>query len=164
MEEYPYCSTDFPRGIGFYPTLLWNISQSLIAFCPTTPHLTTSPNTPPRLSPSFCAALAPNTTLYQTASIWLRLTTWKLPLLQLVSQTSKPPLGFKVEVFVIVRLVGDPVGTVWSLLRKVEGVAVRAREWKGEDGLGGEKWKEWALMVASFDEWGWGLGGMRRRS
>ena len=38
---------------------------------------------------------------YDELGIWSRMTTWKLPLVQVVASFPRPPLGFKAEVFVI---------------------------------------------------------------
>ena len=62
--------------------------------------------------------------------IWVRLTTWKFPLLQLVAQFARPPLGFAEEAFTMAHLLGDPIDTINNLLQKLSSCQRRARIWK----------------------------------
>lgn len=59
-----------------------------------------------------------------------RLTIWKVPLLQLISLFPRPPLDFWTEVFVLVHLVGDPIGKIRSLIIKISKCQVMTKEWR----------------------------------
>src|SRR5436190_22946547 len=58
--------------------------------------------------------------LYPTRDILTRLMTWKAPLVQLIFQFPRPPLGASVGFFTIFHLVGDPIDTIASLLYTLE--------------------------------------------
>src|SRR3954447_16575740 len=77
--------------------------------------------------------------------MWGRLTMWKLPLLQLLSQFSRPPLGFMAELFAITHFIGDPIDTIWSLLHKLAHCKSRAELWK-LDGRPENEWKALTLI------------------
>ena len=62
--------------------------------------------------------------------IWACLTNWKFPLLQLVAQFPRPPLGLGAQAFVIAHLLGDPVDTIRNLLRKLATCQRRAKKWE----------------------------------
>ncbi|PVH84377.1 hypothetical protein DL98DRAFT_651609 [Cadophora sp. DSE1049] len=104
--------------------------------------------------------------------IWSRLTTWKFPLLQLVSVFPRPPLNFRTEFFVLSHLMGDPISTISNLLLKIASCQSRASFWKDRfteasyrglivDGHGNDQqaeialvWKSLAAIIDSYDEWG----------
>ena len=67
--------------------------------------------------------------------IWVRLTTWKFPLLQLVAQFARPPLGFAEEAFTMAHLLGDPIDTINNLLQKLSDCQRRAQRWRNIDPL-----------------------------
>lgn len=76
-------------------------------------------------------------------SMWFaRLTIWKVPLLQLISLFPRPPLDFWTEVFVLVHLVGDPIGTTRSLIIKISKCQVMTKEWRRlleDEGIGDQE-------------------------
>ncbi|KAL8243711.1 hypothetical protein R6Q59_009969 [Mikania micrantha] len=172
------CNGTLPNcqnSVGFdFPTL-WIITSRYASQCPNGPLLfagsvdASGPtNIHIALTNAACEAMAGSTwKKYPGADIWARLTTWKFPLFQLVANSPRPPLGFVVEAFTVTHFLGDPIGTISDVLRKIEGTQTRAVFWKGRLKrelivLGNEPttseqrrlWKSLALIVDSFDEWG----------
>jgi hypothetical protein len=102
-------------------------------------------------------------TPYPIADIWNRIVVWKLPLLQLLSQFPRPPLGPWVETGVMLHLLGDPIDSVASMfvtLATCQKRALRAKTLCTETGTGPEHpahtraWKELAIILVSYDECG----------
>lgn len=67
--------------------------------------------------------------------MWSRLTTWKAPLIQLIATFPKPPLGYLVEIFVILHLISDPIGSIEDLLYKLECCQGRMIYWRHQVSL-----------------------------
>ena len=111
-----------------------------------------------------CAAIAGLAwTYYPGVDTWTRLTTWKFPLLQLVASFPRPPLSLKVNCFVILHLLGDPIDTIKSLLAKMSSCQRTAEYWRSECENILEKrvendedrdWKALALLTDAYGEWG----------
>ncbi len=160
--------------IGFQFDEMWSITQRIQRYCPSDPRLYlggSGPATPKNaaLTGRACKAIAGETWQYYPAdNIWERLTTWKFPLLQLVASSPRPPLGFAVESFAIVHLLGDPVGTIKDLLRVISNCQQRANFWRAELdrhrsnrlqstlAQANHAWKAFSIISISFDEWGKG--------
>ena len=155
-------------GDHFNFTSLWTYTQQILQSCANDARLfkvngglPTAQNV--SLNHAGCVAIAgAGWTPYPGADIWLRLTTWKFPLLQLVGLFPRPPLSFSAECFVIVHLLGDPIDTVWHLLHKLEVCQSRAEYWRGQYKtsfavLLGDKsdreWKALTLIEDGYDEW-----------
>ncbi len=102
--------------------------------------------------------------------------TWKLPLITLLFQFARPPFAARLwsntNVFMLMRLVGNPIGTIASLLatlavcqRRVKVIkdhlgSIHARLRKqnpaGAVELGRTTetlWKAFGLIYISYDEW-----------
>ena len=147
---------------------LWKYTQSIQQACANDSRLfqfhggSTSPRNA-SLTQASCAAIAGSDwKYYPGADIWARLTTWKFPLLQLVASFPRPPLSFRVECFVIVHLLGDPIDTVQNLLAKMSSCQNIAKEWMADsDNLMGQpvgededqNWKALALITDAYGEW-----------
>lgn len=160
--------------VGFDFDTLWNITQRIQQYCPTDARLWLKNNIPATpenaaLTGEACKAFAgPSWKAYPAADIWVRLTTWKFPLLQLVASSPRPPLGFKVEGFVILHLLGDPVGTIKDLLHVISNCQRRADFWRTylarryphKQHLSSiqvdRAWKAFTIIAISYDEWGRG--------
>src|SRR2546423_8654290 len=114
-----------PDGFDFLT--LWDITQRYFEQCPHgpwifVPHGQTSVSLQ-EASLTLAAAAAIVATakpwkVYRASDIWLRLTTWKFPLLQLVAISPRPPLGWSVECFSVLHLLGNPIGSIAGLLGK----------------------------------------------
>jgi hypothetical protein len=182
------CSDPVPHCVyspGFNFTALWDITVDYWKLCPDGEWLykrnETSPGAVPyntaSLTNAACKAIAgADWKPYPASDIWYRLTTWKFPLLQLVSNSPRPPLGFWVEAFSIAHLLGDPIGTIADLLRKIDSCQSRAVFWRerfgnalaifnlhGHDARSGARfekrlWRSFAVIVDSYDEWGLSVG------
>ena len=150
-------------------TSLWSYTQSIQQACPNDTRLFSfdgAAATPQNasLTQASCAAIAGSGWIwYAGADIWTRLTTWKFPLLQLVASFPRPPLSIRVEFFVILHLLGDPVDTIKNLLLKLSTSQRMATYWReqypkilgtsvenGED----RDWKALALVTDAYGEWG----------
>jgi hypothetical protein len=120
--------------------------------CPSNPNF--FPGTP-YLTNAACEALVGGGGMkaYPTRDILTRLLTWKAPLVQLIFQFPRPPLGASVEFFTILHLVGDPIDTIASLLYTLEVCQKRAESLR-EQGMPDRDWKSLALVMASYDETG----------
>ena len=128
-----------PDGFDF-PTL-WNITQRYFEQCPHgpwifVPHGQTSVSVQ-EVSLTLAAAVAIAATakawtVYSASDIWFRLTTWKFPLWQLVANSPRPPLGWPVECFSVMRLLGNPTGSIAGLLRKLHDCQLRADYWRDQ--------------------------------
>jgi hypothetical protein len=167
-HPYPNCTA----AGGFQFNLLWQITQ-YIAQWPEDPRLY-SPSMPSITQAACVAFVGAGWAPYPAADIWSRLTAWKFPLLQLVAIFPRPPLGFKTGMFVIVQLLGNPVGTLKNLLLKVASCQSRAQDWadffsrkqvlfEGEVAPPNardfeEYWKALAVVIDSYDEWGYEVG------
>ena len=164
-NPYPDCI----NSLGFQFSSLWKITN-YVAACPSDHRLFSA--TDPSLTQRACEVFVgtDSWTRYPTADIYSRLTTWKFPLLQLVAVFPKPPLSFGNGIFVLTTLLGNPVGTLKSLLLKFASAQMRADYWiqrfngelaaliqaKGDDRKKEveRRWKALALIVVSYDEWG----------
>ena len=171
-NPYPDCTS----SVGFdFPTL-YLISQN-IAMCSKDWRLFDTD----MLSQAACEQIvgSDDWLIYPGADIWARLTTWKFPLLQLVAIFPRPPLSLASEMFVIVHLLGNPVGTMKNLLLKVASCQNRAVFWAScfEKELkplldkydlssqtvdATSEWKALALIADSYDEWGHDKGNEAR--
>jgi hypothetical protein len=128
-----------PHGFDF-PTL-WNITQRYFEQCPRgplifVPHGHTSVLAQ-EVSLTLAAAVAivataKPWTVYSASDIWFRLTTWKFPLWQLVASSPRPPLGWSVECFSVLHLLGNPIGSIAGLLSKLHNCQLRADYWRGQ--------------------------------
>ena len=161
-----------------FPTL-WNITHQYREQCPSGPWLFRQPGVggdvpdgEASLTNRICELIADATwKRYSNADVWYRLTTWKFPLFQLISISSRPPLGFWEEAFTIIHLLGDPIGSSTDLVRKIDSCQSRAGYWKYrlddnklrpklQDHKGPHElyrrrlWKALALIITSYDEWG----------
>ena len=152
----------------FHFTSLWSFTQQILQSCANDTRLfkvdgglPTAQNV--SLNHAACVAIAgAGWTPYPGADIWVRLTTWKFPLLQLVGLFPRPPLGFSAEFFVITHLLGDPIDTIWHLLYKLDVCQSRAEYWREEyrttlapllgDTLDRE-WKALTLIEDGYGEW-----------
>ncbi|KAK0508450.1 hypothetical protein JMJ35_008726 [Cladonia borealis] len=119
------------------------------------------------LTQAACVAIAESQwSRYPAADIWTRLTTWKFPLLQLVASFPRPPLGLRVEFFVIVHVLGDPIDTIKCLLLKLSNCQGSADYWidyhpkprgtstEDEDPEKLRDWKALVLLTDTYGEWG----------
>jgi hypothetical protein len=102
-------------------------------------------------------------TPYPVSDIWTRLVVWKLPLLQLVSQFPRPPLGWKVETAVMLHLLGDPIDSIGSMLLTLvicRAKANKAKELCNDAGMKSthaeyhRTWKQLAIILVSYGECG----------
>ena len=188
--SYSNCTACFlgckPQG-AFDLAIFRNITQCIIQCASPSDVLNTS-----AITYDTCKALAGtgSWSLYHLGDIWARLTTWKFPLLQLIAIFPRPPLNWSGEVFAIVHLLGDPIGTIANLILKVRSNHIRALYWKSRiqesvlDTLisdevleGGRQpnrstrytastrlWKRLAIIVDSYDEWGLETGDRVQRA
>ena len=167
-NPFPECCS--PAGFDFH--ILAGIAAS-IAACPKDSRLFNATS----ITQAACEAIVGSNafTTYRGADIWMRLTTWKFPLLQLVAIFPRQPLSLVSEAFVLVHMLGDPIGTIANLLLKVESCQRRARSWeeKFDNDLRGlvdaagptvrytayeMQWKRLAIIGDSYDEWGQVVG------
>lgn len=150
---------------------MWEITLRILQYCPSDPRLWQKDNIPitrenAALTGPACKAIVGSTwQIYPTTDIWVRLTTWKFPLFQLVASSPRPPLGSSVEGFVILHLLGDPVGTVKDLLRTISSCQERADFWRtyiaepqpDKEQLNSVQkdhlWKAFTIITISYDEW-----------
>jgi hypothetical protein len=99
-------------------------------------------------------------TAYPISDIWNRIVVWKLPLLQLLSQFPRPPLGLSVEMGVMMHLLGDPIDSVASMLLTLSICQERAQQakrlygTKSADPRHARTWKGLAIIMVSYDECG----------
>ncbi|KAK0647026.1 hypothetical protein B0T16DRAFT_446866 [Cercophora newfieldiana] len=114
--------------------------------------------------------------IYEHQDIWNRIVTWKLPLITLLFQFARPPLESSAwtntNVFVLMRLIGNPIGTISSLLATLAACHRRAlgfkkkieqTKWRLERGDSKRAnlirpkqdmlWKAFGLIQISYDEW-----------
>lgn len=151
--------------LGFEPTTLWDITLRIQQFCPTDPRLFLTnglPATPENaaLTHDACTAFAGSSwTMYPRSDIWTRLQNWKFPLFQLVVSSPRPPLGLGVETFVLMHLMGDPIGTIKDLLLKLSQCEERAKvclelsaRLNSDDSE--RVCQSLAVIALSYDEWG----------
>jgi hypothetical protein len=157
---------DPPPPHRFDFVYLWNVTQQIISHCPNDTRLFAGDQT--KLNQAACMSAAGETsswtswTRYPPNDIWSRLSNWKFPLLQLVFQFPRPPLGIGTEAFALTHLMGDPIDTIASLLYTLAVCESRARFWKrvckrsSKPVLGGRReqdWKVFTLIMVSYDEW-----------
>ena len=158
-----------PNAFDF-PTL-WNITQRYFEQCPTGPWLF-HPHGEASISLTEASlTLAATVAIvgtgwkgYRASDVWFRLTTWKFPLWQLVANSPRPPLGFWVECFSIFHLLGNPVGAIRDLLRKLQDCQTRENYWRRQETLQRAAQlvstpvatlsKKLAVISDSFDEYG----------
>jgi hypothetical protein len=99
-------------------------------------------------------------TAYPISDIWNRIVVWKLPLLQLLSQFPRPPLGPSVETGVMMHLLGDPIDSVASMLLTLSICQERAQQakqlcvTKRGDPRYQRTWKGLAIIMVSYEECG----------
>jgi hypothetical protein len=156
------------NALGFEFTSLWNITQLVQRYCPTDPRLFLIDNIPATpenaaLKYSACKTFAPAPwTWYHTSDIWARLQTWKFPLFQLALSSPRPPLGPRVDGFVLAHLMGDPIGTIRDLQKKISRCEASAAYFErlslpdGDSSDVKRAWKALAMITVSYDEWGRG--------
>lgn len=144
---------------------LWTISQNVYRACTKDWRLF---NQTPYLTLAACKQIVgPGPFTYYLASdIWTRVTTWKFPLLQLVTLFPRPPLSWSGQTFVLLHLLGYPISTIHSLLIKVASCEDRAQFWVQlfekkprvsgliQGDLYDQTWKSLAIIVSTYDEWG----------
>ena len=166
------CSNPWGQGCsssdGFNFANLWNYTLNIQKACDSDTRLSgvsAAPATPQNaaLSQLSCDRIVgSNWAYYSGADIWTRLTTWKFPLLQLVSSFPRPPLGFWVQMFVINHLLGDPIDTLKNLFAKMSDCQLAAAYWKercqpravvGYDAVDHD-WKELTIIEETYAEWG----------
>ncbi|KAF1921844.1 hypothetical protein BDU57DRAFT_64211 [Ampelomyces quisqualis] len=102
-------------------------------------------------------------TAYPISDVWNRIVVWKLPLLQLLSQFPRPPLGPSVETGVMLHLLGDPIDSVSSICLSLAACRKRAEQAKKLCKVTGtrenhpcfqRRWKGLAIILVSYDECG----------
>lgn len=145
---------------------LWNYTQSIQAACANDTRLfllkggsATTQNA--SLTQESCAAIAGSGwTLYSASHVWTRITTWKLPLLQLVASFPRPPLSLTVEFLVILHLLGDPIDTIKNLVLKMSTCQRTATYWNerlletsAQDEDRAPNWKALAIITDAYGEW-----------
>jgi hypothetical protein len=147
--------------IGFdFPTLQ-NITRKIQQYCPTDVRLFLTNNLPATednaaLTLDACKKIVPKPwTPYNNEAIYSRLQTWKIPLFQLALSTPRPPLGTSIDIFVLVHLMGDPIGTIKDLREKLSRCEKLAAYFE-KRGLTDRQWKALAMICIAFDEWGQG--------
>ena len=184
------CSHPWAEGctskLHFEFPSIGNFTERIYERCPTDPRLFEAANgtSLPALTEVACEHIAGSGfNYYQSSVSWTRLTTWKFPLLQLLSTFPRPPLGFWSQLFVMAHLLGDPIDTIKNLLLKLSICQSRAKEWKDkrklyveqnssddgcvyfEDHLAlnldqqleqDRRWKALTLLSDAYDEWGKG--------
>ncbi len=162
------CSTpwgqDCNSSVGFNFANLWNYTQNIQKSCHNDSrlfHVATPQNA--ALTQSACTKFAGSSwTYYPGDQIWTRLTTWKFPLLQLVSAFPRPPLSFWVEMFVINHLLGDPLDTLQNLFTKLSNCQRVATHWQAHCQAQNGKirpendqiWKVLTIIEDTYGEWG----------
>jgi len=102
-------------------------------------------------------------TPYPISDVWNRIVVWKLPLLQLLSQFPRPPLGPSVETGVMLHLLGDPIDSVSCILltlamcqrraKDARDLCRRAGRGKGQV-FYDQRSKGLAIIMVSYDECG----------
>ena len=155
---------------GFDFVSLWEITQNIQKACANDARLfidakgSTVTGQNAALTQESCSAIAgPEWNYYPGFDILQRLGTWKMPLLQLVASFPRPPLGFWIQCFVIIHLLGDPVDTIKNLLLKLSECQHFADYWRGEypalfgksiEEGGDRDWKSLTLVTDAYAEWG----------
>lgn len=139
--------------------------------------LPTTPAQEATLSYDACVQIA-NTnhgfwTRYPAADVWARLVAWKFPLFQLLATFPRPPSTSTMDTLIVLRLLGNPIGTLYNLILKIASCQAHAAYWKKEfieperlydlvEGATDQEklkkytrlWKAFTLIVDSYDEWG----------
>lgn len=151
-----YLLDDWAEDRKFDFDLLFQYSQNIYNACSSDPRL--APDTALlTLKASMEFALETfawtSWTAYDPGSIIARLLTWKTPLVQLLFSFSRMPLGWNVELFTLIHLLGDPIDTLASLMFTLELCQARARKLQRR-GLTNEEWKARALIETSSAECG----------
>jgi hypothetical protein len=147
--------------VGFDFPALENITQKIQQYCPTDVRLFLTNNLPATaddaaLTLETCKKFAPEPwTKYNNETIYSRLQTWKIPLFQLALSTPRPPLGINIGIFVLVHLMGDPIGTIKDLREKLSQCDKFAAHFE-DRGLTETQWQALAMICIAFDEWGQG--------
>lgn len=170
--ENPYPNCTNTTGLDF--ASLWIISQIIYDACPTDWRIFDRLPGKVTLTCAACEQLTGTTGArrYDPAYVWTRIALWKIPLINLVLLLPQAPLGLQVQVFVIMRLIGNPIGTIQGYLFKMASCQKRATDWKRslqnelERGLKGQsdccikynrwerKWRALAMVTTAYDEWG----------
>lgn len=151
---------------------LWNYTLSIQKACASDSRLfidrgtSATPNNA-ALTQAACVAIAGSPWhMYPTADIWSRLTMWKFPLLQLVASFPRPPLGRRIEFFVIIHVLGSPIDTIKCLLLKLSNCQASANRWvdyhprslgtltEDENPEMLRDWKALVLLTDTYGEWG----------
>ena len=138
---------------------IWNYTLHIQEACANDSRLFLSDGEPltrqnAALNQAACVAIAGSDwTRYSAVDIWTRLTTWKLPLLQLVAAFPCPPLSLGVQFFVITHLLGDPIDTIKTLLLKLSKCQHWVHYWV-QFGGSERQWKALALLTDAYGEWG----------
>ena len=115
------------------------------------------------LTQEACEAIVGRSwTWYPEADIFARMTSWRFPLFQLVATFPRPPLNLKVNMFVMVHLLGDPIDTIRNLLIKLHECEQRAQFWRQQfelplrDLVGNHPdrdWKAVSIISEAYNEW-----------
>ncbi|KAK0704579.1 hypothetical protein B0H67DRAFT_673749 [Lasiosphaeris hirsuta] len=89
--------------------------------------------------------------IYDNQDIWNRIVVWKIPLITLLFQFARPPLASSfwanTNVLVLMRLVGNPISTIASLLATLHACQKQARIFQDHinhalhDAVGAGNWK-----------------------
>ncbi|KAK3380507.1 hypothetical protein B0T24DRAFT_664495 [Lasiosphaeria ovina] len=164
-----YVGFDFPALFNFLQEVIQNSTDPLQS-----PYLQqgqAGSETYLSLTHDVCLAITGSWALYEQQDIWNRIVTWKLPLLTLLFQFSRPPFAFRLwtntNVFMLVHLVGNPINTIASLLATLDACQRRATEirqrieahqrhsgkaspWRRTAVL----WKRFTIIDVSYAEWG----------
>jgi hypothetical protein len=161
-------STIRNRTMGFDFEPLYNVNMYLNQTCPQSsdiffPGTWTLTEPVCRKISGISDSIWSGWTPYPTSSVINRMLTWKLPLLQLVSQLPRPPLGPHVEAANLARLLGSPIEFFTDMLLTLAMCSARANQAKrvcrevemDPSNLEYNRtWKSLAIIMVSYDECG----------
>ena len=158
-------SCDLLEKVSFNFTALDNLARQIALHCPGSRHLYSI--SPAILTVETCQLVTGQTNTanswqrYAGPDIWARIATYKLPLVQLIFQFVRPPLGADVDVFVLTHLIGDPIDTVSSLMYILGRCTQRAKRFQATtnedekevfEGPRCTHWKAFTIIAVSADE------------
>lgn len=126
----PPCNSTY--GLNF--TSLWDITASYFSICGKEGvwlSNSTKDSRTAALSWDATHDIVPQGfTPFPDADIWSRISTWKLPLIQLIAVVPKPPLGIFVQVLTVMHLISDPIGSMQDLLHRLESYRNEVVHWR----------------------------------